>query len=219
MFNNALDFILIPPAWSLGAEIQFYLVLPFLLLFNFRKIAITLSLSVFVAATFGIIHSDWFGFRLLPGILFMFLLGSLLYDRHQSSEYGVYGKRLFYSVMAMVVVLSGLLIYSNKILLLYNRETLIGLIVGFFFLNLLARRARNSLDEAIGNLSYGVFLNHFFVKWAFFGEEVEGFFPVVAYLVLSLFIAFVMSHLVEIPILNFRKKLRMVKAEPVPATS
>lgn len=219
MFNNAMDFTLIPPSWSLGAEIQFYLVVPFLLLFDFRKIAITLSLSVFVAATFGILNSDWFGYRLLPGVLFTFLLGSLLYDRHQSSQVRLYGKRLLYSVTALVFVLGGLLTYSNKIRLPYNRETLIGLIVGLFFLNTLARRARNSFDEALGNLSYGVFLNHFFVKWAFFGEKVEGFLSVTVYLALSLFIAFVMSRLVEGPILKFRKRMRRAKAATVPAMS
>src|SRR6476620_1859951 len=34
MFNRSDDFALVPPSWSLGAEVQFYLVLPFILLFS-----------------------------------------------------------------------------------------------------------------------------------------------------------------------------------------
>lgn len=211
MFNNASDFNLVPTSWSLGAEIQFYLVLPFVLLFNLRKTVIIFSLLVYLCAAFGLINSDWFGYRLLPGVLFMFFLGSLLFDLHQQNQSAAHrdhGKHLVYVAIATIAVLAVVLVYGHKINLPYNRETLLGLIIGLFVLHTFARRARHSLDEAIGNLSYGVFLNQYLVKWAFFGGQVSGLRNVVAYLATLLFIAVVMYFVVEKPILGFRRKLR-----------
>ncbi len=76
MFNASDQFTLIPPAWSLGAEMQFYLLAPFLLLWPRRLYGVgLLGLTVYLAALAGLINSDWFGYRLLPGVLLFFLLG------------------------------------------------------------------------------------------------------------------------------------------------
>lgn len=212
MFNNASDFALVPPSWSLGAEIQFYLVLPFVLLLNLRKAVMIFSTLVYLCAVIGFIDTEWFGYRLLPGVLFMFVLGSLLFDLHQSSALGYHGEHLVYGVIATVFVLAVFLSHGHELYLSYNRETMLGLIIGFAALNSLARRTRHYLDDAFGNLSYGVFLNHFLVKWTFFDGQVNGIRNVIAYLSISLFIAFVLYHVVERPVLSLRKKLRTSKS-------
>lgn len=78
MFNGTDQFTLLAPAWSLGAEIQFYFLVPVLLLSrNILFMALALSLGVFSFAQTGLINPDIYGYRLLPGILFLFICGAL----------------------------------------------------------------------------------------------------------------------------------------------
>lgn len=84
VFDNSImqspKWWLIPPAWTLGLELQAYLALSLIIKFKFFKIiASVISLSVFFIATAGFINSDIWGYRLLPGTLFIFMIGSSLY--------------------------------------------------------------------------------------------------------------------------------------------
>jgi peptidoglycan/LPS O-acetylase OafA/YrhL len=86
-FGNLESCMLIPPAWSLGLEITFYLVAPFFLLPpKTRWISLPASLLVFGAAYVGAIDSDMFGYRLLPGVLFIFLTGAAFSGRDRLSK-------------------------------------------------------------------------------------------------------------------------------------
>ena len=217
MFNHADEFTLIPPAWSLGAEVQFYIVAPFLLLARqsaLRNIALAASGLVYAVASFGVINSDWYGYRLLVGILFVFMLGSILYDLHQREEWRSRSWFLYLGVAAAATTLSLVLTYGGKIRLPYDRETLIGLVIGVAAINLLARRPRRFVDDMLGNVSYGVFLCHYMVRWTFFNGHVEGVASEIAFLAISVLIATILYNIVERPILAFRRNLR--KAVPRP---
>ena len=209
MFNHADQFTLIPPAWSLGAEMQFYLIIPLLLFIRagMRVWALSVSIAIFLAAAFGFVNSDWYGYRLLPGVLFMFLLGSWLYDMHQAREPSVRAP-IVLMVIALVANVGVALHLAGKLLVPYNLEILGGLVLGIVTLNVLGHRSRNKVDDALGNLSYGVFLNHFLIMWAFFDGRVEGFISTASYLGISVLIAFVMYSVVERPVLTFRRDLR-----------
>lgn len=210
MFNQSDQFTLVPPAWSLGAEMQFYVVMPFLLLAGptVRRIALALSIVVFLLAAYGTIDSDWFGYRLLPGILFVFLLGSLLYDTHRQEKTPRRRRILVGTVVIGVVVLGVTLAAAGKLVLPYNREILLGLAVGIVTVNALAPLRRNVADDMLGNLSYGVFLNHFLVMWIVFGGKVAGPMQIVAYLAISILMSLALYSAIERPILSLRRKLR-----------
>jgi peptidoglycan/LPS O-acetylase OafA/YrhL len=210
MFNRSDEFTLIPPAWSLGAEIQFYLIAPLVLLATAswrRHAVLAASAAVFVVASSGYINSDWYGYRLLPGVLFMFLLGSWLYDLHRR-ESGTLAVLLCVTVVVASGALWLLLGAAGKIGLPYNRETLLGLITAVVAVNFLAPLRRRAFDDAVGNLSYGVFLCHFLVMWTVFDQRVDGPLNTIVYLSLSTLIAFLMFSVVERPILAFRHSLR-----------
>lgn len=71
--------LVIPQTWSLGLELTFYLVIPWILVYCSQKqiyVLAGMSFLVFLAAYIGRINTDYFGYRLLPGTLFMFLVGS-----------------------------------------------------------------------------------------------------------------------------------------------
>jgi peptidoglycan/LPS O-acetylase OafA/YrhL len=191
------------------------------LLFNLRRFAIFISLVVYACAAFGVIDTQWFGYRLLPGVLFIFLLGSLLYDLQNRAAAQSRGSAILAGITVSAVgAFAALLHYFDKLALPFNRETLLGLAIGVVLLHLLARRERRPWDEALGALSYGVFLNHFLVKWALFDEAVgHNAASVSAFLGVSILLAAVMYRAVEKPALAMRRKLRAAPAGGVPAAS
>jgi hypothetical protein len=85
-----------------------------------------------------------------PGVLFMFLLGSWLFDLHRPSTPRHYAARLVWGVIASVCTLGAILAYRHQLHIPYNRETLLRLTLGLFAIDRLSRCARKDFDEAWG---------------------------------------------------------------------
>jgi len=193
MFNQADRFTLLPAAWSLGAELQFYLLIPLLLLIpGLRSLALVISLSIFLFASLGLIQTEWYGYRLLPGVLLIFLTGGYLYEslmmqrrsghaREAINARDFAGKpaptdkahggnpRAHFALAATLtslVIIALSIQFSGLWHLPYSREVFIGLALGIPAVALLARLPRQNWDEWFGHLSYGLFLAHFLWIWA-----------------------------------------------------
>lgn len=209
MYNGTDRFTLIPPAWSLGAEIQFYLLIPLLLLFRLRTAAFLVGLAVFGAAAWGYLHTDTFGYRLLPGVLVFFLLGSALYDaRNTGTQRGT----VIVTAGGLAAIVFGFaLSHFGRLMSPYNPETLFGLVIGLPLLYWLGKLPQHTLDNRLGDLSYGVFLNHFLIQWAFAGQP-AGAVEMTGYLVASIVLSALTQRLVERPVLRWRRNLRVNKA-------
>lgn len=190
-----------PPAWSLGLEFCFYLVFPFFwqLPSRWKYVCIALSLVVSIIALTGTINSDWFGYRLLPGTFFIFIIGTALARPDKISRYypAFIGGL---AAVALVVVMADKRLYD----LPYTREVLGGIVVGVIVVSFLKSKRFSQIDEFLSNLSYGVYLNHFLVLM------------LVQHYHLSLFLvpavspvlAYVSYNLVEKPALRWRHHLR-----------
>lgn len=170
MFNGSDRFTLVPPAWSLGAEVLFYLLAPWLWQrWRWALLLAAASLGVQALAWHGLLQSEWWGYRLLPGVLWVFVLGMAL-RRYQSSRtkavaIAVPCVPLFSALVALYLASQGYLTQP------YHREVLLGLGLGFPLLYALSRHAIQTpwlqqLDTHLGNASYGIFLNHFLLFWA-----------------------------------------------------
>ncbi|MGJ5136301.1 acyltransferase family protein [Bradyrhizobium oligotrophicum] len=189
--------LIIPPAWSLGLEVTFYIVFPFFLGLQrgAKVMAIAASVVVFCAAFAGFIDTDWFGYRLLPGLFFIFATGSALAQRKWPPAL-----TLSFACGAMLL----LLFLPNMYTKLYNKEVVAGIIVGIPAVYLLGRIPFSSFDELMGNLSYGVFLNHFLLLRVI--NHFDGSRMLVP--LLSLGLAWISYALIERPALQLRRNLR-----------
>lgn len=203
MFTGNNETVLIPPAWSLGAELQFYLLAP-LLLRSQRWFwpGFVCSGLVFLFAATGQLNTDVWGYRLLPGVLFMFLLGAALQRRDLR----------FVAVATAIATLAAVLaaVLGNW-QAPFLREELLGLLLGVTAIVLLGRLPVHRWDVRLGYLAYGVFLVHFLAIWWF---ELHPFAPtgspahVAAVLAVAVVLAFVGFWLADRPIAQWRRRHR-----------
>ncbi len=128
---------LIPPAWSLGTELQAYIVLPFALMFKRFKIVLAfLSFVVYIVANFSIIHPDYFGYRLIVGVFFIFLLGSAIQSYEKTDKYFI--TAVWISILIFIPIFA----YTNSFSPTYTKETFIGLLVGIPLVLLISKTKR-----------------------------------------------------------------------------
>jgi len=159
---------LIPPAWSLGVELQAYLLLPFIIYFKpIKIIAAIASLSVFIVASIGIIDTDYFGYRLIPGVLFIFILGASIYNNTSKDGIPDLFDKYFPIVVYVTLILVFIFLYIHEMLLTpYVRETIFGILIGIPIITYIAgNKIKLPMNHLLGDLSYGIFLSHFLAIW------------------------------------------------------
>ncbi|PFH09530.1 peptidoglycan/LPS O-acetylase OafA/YrhL [Collimonas sp. PA-H2] len=201
-FQYFLNCQIIPQAWSLGLESQFYLVIPFVIICNVRGPVFLGSLAFFLLAYFGILNPDIWGYRMLPGTLFMFLLGSYLYRTPSKAALGL-------AYLTICVMCAGVASHPAW-QLPFTFEVLTGLVFGVPLVWGLSRLSFGRLEELAGNLSYGVFLNHFLLIWLFqsLGISGDAWWYVYALIASSIALAGISYVLVERPVIRLRRALR-----------
>lgn len=202
-----LDCQYLPQAWSLGLELSFYLLVPFLI---YRpRLAWTvapLSLGVFIAALTMLIDTETYAYRTLPGTLFIFMVGMSLASRNLLS-------RVFPIFIWVVAVGLLAILYAQPRLWQqpFSKEILVGLLIGVPLIALMKDRRPTQLDELLGNISYGLFLNH--VLFICVLQQIAGV-GIASYTGLFFLVdvctlaAYLTYRLIENPVLHFRRRLR-----------
>lgn len=159
---------LIPPAWSLGTELQAYLILPFALIYHRLKQTLAiLSFIIYILANFSIIHPDYFGYRLIFGVLFIFLLGSSLQKIATDNQTQTNFDKLFILIIWFSILLFiPLSIYFGMDSPTYTKETSLGLVIGIPLIYIFSKsKVKLPFNHFFGALSYGIFLSHFLAIW------------------------------------------------------
>jgi peptidoglycan/LPS O-acetylase OafA/YrhL len=165
---------LIPPAWSLGAELQAYILLPLALVNKKLKILLAaVSFGVYMLANLSVINPDYFGYRLIFGVFFIFVAGSSIQISNNSktspaqkrSQFGfdtLYPPLLWGFIACLGLIFTSQNLFSPA----YTRETFIGILIGIPLICLFSRsKIKLPKNSFLGSLSYGVFLSHFIVIW------------------------------------------------------
>lgn len=202
MFNGSDRFTLLAPAWSLAVEIQFYLLVPLLLLNrNILYAALGLSLVVFTLAQLGYLNSDIYGYRLLPGVLFVFLSGALCIYPHAWARHVLLVLWLLCCIYITYLLRQP---YTPSFVL----EVAVGFMVGLPLVwwhsqprscpRSTSRWAR--LQQRAGLYSYALFLIHFPLLWWLQPWLGRGAWAVTLIVVLSLLYAELVYRLIERPL-------------------
>lgn len=166
--NGLIEGTIVKPAWSLGPELTFYLLAPFLLRRSSRTLLAVIAASfVFrlVASGYGVVADPW-SYRFFPFELAHFLLGAMayrLYEKKKAEAPNVLDKALVGAVFA------GLLAYSfvartGLEATYFEPANIAFLAVTFVALPSMFKLFRNvKWDRAIGELSYPVYLVHMLI--------------------------------------------------------
>lgn len=214
MWNGADQFALVPPSWSLGTEMQFYLLAPLVVISPVLAWMLGVgSVFVQVLAWLGLIHPEWFGYRLLPGVLCFFLYGVLVYRLLHAPATARFwrGRGAIIFLLGFPPVIAALVLLWLRSEGLhsvpYHQEVLIGFGVGGVLLVFGALAKPSQWDSLLGDLAYGVFVNHFLLIWLF-GEAAPKGVALAGLVALSTLLAYLTFRAVEQPALRLRHRIR-----------
>lgn len=209
---------LIPAAYSLALEEQFYLLMPILLSFVYLiRPAIIFSGLIVVASMHILIqgykvpslqlYNDFSIYRLLPGVLIVFMLGIAL-DKNNPIMNG-YAKKIFLFYCALFFIGSfNMFMRQGQIF-----SVSLGVLIGTPLIMLLRDMKRSEIDESFGGLAYGIFLSQSLVYSVLqnvldlMGYPLKGTkFNIIAF-VATLLLTYISYKIFEIPAHNFRNKI------------
>ncbi len=208
--------LLVPQAWTLGVELTFYLVAPFILR-DKRKIFSLLSASLLLRVIFlrnGVGWEDPWTYRFFPLELGLFLFGAL---SHQILL-PIWEKFLQESKLKIdkigVFFLIGLSIIYPWVPLAEMYKTLFLFIVFTLFVPLtFIFQNKSSIDRLVGELSYPLYIGHVFVirvvdylmdKFAF----TNSFIIISMQILFSIIFAFLLDRIVARKVEKLRTRIK-----------
>jgi peptidoglycan/LPS O-acetylase OafA/YrhL len=205
----------IPPAWSLGVELSFYLLAPWILR---RKTSVIIGAFVsslllrYALWQIGLRDDPW-SYRFFPAELGMFLFGALSYRliyRKIRNQQLVLGWKIFALGIYPAIVLYPVYDHS-KGLFFTPTQILFYLYVGVSVPILFRMTGHHPTDRRLGELSYPLYLCHYLlvsIVGRFSGYLMGGAF-VRASLVLiaSVFVAYLVTVFFDTPIDRFRQRM------------
>lgn len=150
-------YLLIAPAWSIGLELWFYLLAPFLALWRTRSLVITAFISLTVRLLLEW-KAPWSSYFFFPANLCFFVWGMLIYRIYRHERYlriasEPRARVIFVAVLAAIVFRQYIPFYRNYDWILY-------LLFGAALPCLFQASKEWWLDRWIGNLSYPIYLIH-----------------------------------------------------------
>ncbi|MCB0396973.1 MAG: acyltransferase [Flavobacteriales bacterium] len=180
-------FLMVPQAWTIGIEITFYLIAPFLVKRKWSAILTLIALSLtlrVILYTNGLTHDPW-THRFFPTELVFFLFGIVAYRLYKMLEHIPISPRIMNMIFGTVLVAT--ITYTAWPIKFkpYIYLTLFFISLPFIFIH----TKRWKFDRYIGELSYPVYISHMLVIGVFGFFDVE-FTPVMSILLIGVTLAF-----------------------------
>lgn len=155
-------FLIIPQAWTVGIEITFYLIAPFLVRRKLKIIILLILLSLMLRAIlyyyFNLNFDPW-TYRFFPTELVFFLLGIVSYHGYKKiqnlSIKKTHLKLIWFSVL-------GVTIFHNFLPIPFKDSLyLAGFFIALPFIFILTKNWKK--DAYIGELSYPIYISHILI--------------------------------------------------------
>ena len=197
---------LLPQAWSIAIELNFYLFAPFILKirskFVWSVIIISFATKILLAITGHNSYANWYN-AFFPAEFHTFLLGAMAARLLNNQE--ILQKYKKYLVALGAIFFAAYCVNQQFLLIVNTGELLVVSIcclLPFIFL-----MSKNSLiDKYVGYLSYPIYLNHILII-NFFASYSDKITHVYKSIFLSVFMAIMMVVFIEMPITKFRHKM------------
>lgn len=212
--GTASTFLLIAPAWTLGLELTFYLIAPFIVRLSSQYLSLTIMFLLamrILYATFGYSQDPW-SYRFIVFELPIFFLGVLAYRLKMSEKFNfrISNRAIYSAVMAFYLIVGLIIQHTN------TQYAFMLMVTIFFGLFILLCSTDEDRDRRIGELSYPLYLCHILTisstaaileKLGFFDlSHSRGFFEILV-LALSVLAAKVLLGMSS-PIEKLREKIR-----------
>jgi peptidoglycan/LPS O-acetylase OafA/YrhL len=165
-------FSLVPQAWSIGVELTFYLIAPFLIKIKTRILIfiglLSLMLRFIIYFLIGWLNDPW-TYRFFPTELMFFLAGIIAYRVYKYIEKGnsIFGikfkiqKQILNAILIFVLILS---IFFDFIPINFYIKYCLYFIFVFMALPFIFLLTKNwKWDRYIGELSYPIYISHMLV--------------------------------------------------------
>lgn len=216
----------IPQAWSLGLELTFYAIVPLLVLSagkNVMRLVALGSCLVALAALLGYIDTSEYGYKTLPGTLFLFILGMEMHRRRDPLLRWMLTSFLFVGWVTVLMVPSLDIHWTKEVFLGGIIASVIVPIVAHIRYAMPGQTTYRGIvsawvgrvDNDLGFVSYGVFLNHFIFIWLLRTQTALGqadplsIDHLIVVIAASTGAAWVTYRCVDAPIAALRKTLRL----------
>jgi peptidoglycan/LPS O-acetylase OafA/YrhL len=190
----------IPQAWTLGVEIAFYAVAPFIvrrpLAVIVAAIFASVALRLGLQAAFGFEGDPW-SYRFFPSEVAVFLIGAVGYRLYRRSE------PTALRWLLLVAISVGIALLINRWHGASRVASVIALTTIFVAIPYLARWSqRIKVDRFLGELSYPIYIGHMLVIWTIDGAvhvpaEIHGLVIIVLTVTLSIFIYCVIERPID----------------------
>lgn len=160
------SFLFIPQAWSIGIELTFYIIAPFLVRKNILLIIlfifVTICLRLYIYFILGLINDPW-SYRFFPTELTLFLFGSIAYKIYTMINDHSNLIKLQYIILSIfaIFLFSYEFISLNKDLLKWSLYIYTFISIPYLF----KLTKNNKLDNFFGELSYPIYLIHVLIVY------------------------------------------------------
>lgn len=163
-FPQFHDFLFIPQAWTVGLELLFYLVAPFIVRKNIRVVLILITISVLIRCyiyfILGLHHDPW-TYRFFPNELALFLIGTISYHIYSYLQKNPIHRSYYmilYIIYLLIMVSYDYLPDINSTLDI--NSVLFYLLTGLSIPGIFILTKSSKIDNRIGDLSYPIYLVH-----------------------------------------------------------
>lgn len=215
------NLLMVGPAWTLGVELLFYVVAPFILrrkpVIIILLIILSLFLRIYLYNNFGSKVYEWM-FKFFPTSLFFFLLGYLSYRLFLKIKNISFDIKLGYLVTIVILTETVLYpcIHNDRISYfpfgfsdtIYYTSILLAIPFLFLFFK------SNKFDNKIGELSYPIYICHKLVFYTLKSVNfLSGRFFGLYVLVCTIIFAIILTELVSLPVEKYRQSRLLKKRD------